>query len=584
MFDAKGETVRCPELAIILMAYLHDVGHPVSRRDAASLLWPQVTPAARLTNLRSLVRRTVQAFDEKGPCPLIVGNSTLTLDRALMRVDFAVDDEGEPYVERLRRLIAAVSGGFLRGDIEPSSPLWLWSRAVERRLQGCLDSLVKQADDRQDRQTEALLREAAVYLAPGGAHVSEVRLPAAAVREAPKPFSISAPGAVEGLEPHMAVPRIALLPPVPAKGTSSILFRLASAMVEDVTIDLCQERSFVVVSPYTADKLRGEANKAEFLQRHHVNYALDTRLSGETLLVQLIFYPTDEIIWAARLPIDRDNLVIGRQKLITDLCTNVTGHILRSRARHDHYLTHADAYRHYLLGSQQMLHLSLPAIRKARKHFRAAISATDGFALALSSLSRTLYVEWLLTARGDPDLLAEADRLARQAIAVDPMQSAGYRELGMTQIYLGDLDHSIEALAHAEQLSPHHADGLYSFGDTLVHASRPQEALVKLNSAMDHSPIVPDSYLWSAAGANYFLGRYGESIALVNRMNDPSPADRIAAAAYAMNGDLRQARVRVRRVMEANPSFDVLRWLDMVPVKDQAHLDHYREGLLKAGF
>ncbi len=109
----------------------------------------------------------------------------------------------------------------------------------------------------------------------------------------------------------------------------------------------------------------------------------------------------------------------------------------------------------------------LPSLRKARRHFDEALSENAAFAPALSGIARTLYMEWLLTARGDTRLIAQSDAIARRAIAADPLQSSGYREFGMTQIYLGDIDASVEALAHAESLSPPPADGLYSYGDTL---------------------------------------------------------------------------------------------------------------------
>lgn len=584
-----GATLNCPNYAVVVMAYLYDIGHPVSRKGIAAMLWPMAAPDVQLTNLRSLLRRTFMAFEPAAISPLVAGTSTIELDRQALRVDFEVGEETELFANRLKRLIGATSSGFLRGHVEHSDALRTWSRAVESRLEEHLHQVVLQFSNDGNPQNIALIREASVYLKPRLAKIAApatIGLPSFAEPRQGSPWSTSLSQSVlvEHAKPISAIPRVALLPPLFAKGADPILFRVACGLVEDVTIDLCRERTFAVVSPYTSDKLRHEANKAEFLQRHNVAYALDTRLSAKTLLVQLVFYPADEVIWAARLSLDGDHIVSGRQSLLSNICENVAGHVLRSRAKHDHYLVHADAYRSFLFGSQQMRKLSLPAVRKARKHFKSALLDTPRFALALSSLARTLYVEWLLTARGDPNLLSEADQLARQAIEADPLQSSGYRELGMTQIYLGDLDHSVAALAHAEYLSPHHADGLYSFGDTLVHASRPAEALVKLGSAIDHSPIAPDSYLWSAAGANYFLGRYSEAITLVNRMDDPSPADRIAAAAYAMAGDMRQARIRMRRVMETNPSFDVSKWLGMVPCKDPSQLDHYREGLLRAGF
>jgi hypothetical protein len=51
-----------------------------------------------------------------------------------------------------------------------------------------------------------------------------------------------------------------------------------------------------------------------------------------------------------------------------------------------------------------------------------------------------------------------------------------------------------------------------------------------------------------------------------------------------MLGETKKARFFVRRVREANPDFDVERWLSVVPINEQWHKDLYRDGLKKAGF
>lgn len=154
----------------------------------------------------------------------------------------------------------------------------------------------------------------------------------------------------------------------------------------------------------------------------------------------------------------------------------------------------------------------------------------------------------------------------------------------MTKLYLGDVDESVAALSHAENLSPHFADVIYSHADTLVHASRPGDALEKIKKAIALNPLAPDSYLWCAAGASYFLEQYEDAVAYVEAMKDKTPAHRIAAASLAMMGDRRRAHVYRQRAAALNPVFDVEKWLSVVPFKEQWQKDLYREGLLKAGF
>jgi tetratricopeptide (TPR) repeat protein len=181
-------------------------------------------------------------------------------------------------------------------------------------------------------------------------------------------------------------------------------------------------------------------------------------------------------------------------------------------------------------------------------------------------------------------LLQLAETNALKAIERDATLPGGYRELGVTKLYLGDVDESLAALSLAEELSPHFADVIYSHADTLVHASRPKDALAKIQRAMSLNPISPDAYFWCAAGASYFLEQYEDAIGYVEAMKDRAPAHRIAAASCAMMGDRKRAQFYRQRSESLNPVFDLEKWLSVVPFKEQWQKELYREGLLKAGF
>ncbi|MGO8601245.1 hypothetical protein ACDA55_37020, partial [Rhizobium ruizarguesonis] len=74
------------------------------------------------------------------------------------------------------------------------------------------------------------------------------------------------------------------------------------------------------------------------------------------------------------------------------------------------------------------------------------------------------------------------------------------------------------------------------------------------------------------------------SLEYIGQMADPSLADSLSAASWAMLGRQDMSRVFVRRFREGNPDFDVDKWLSAVPSKEQWHKDLYREVLKKAGF
>jgi hypothetical protein len=67
-------------------------------------------------------------------------------------------------------------------------------------------------------------------------------------------------------------------------------------------------------------------------------------------------------------------------------------------------------------------------------------------------------------------------------------------------------------------------------------------------------------------------------------MKDKDPVHRLSAACWAMLGDIKKARLFVRRTYDINPNFDFDAWMAVVPIKEEWHRQHYREGLKRAGF
>jgi tetratricopeptide (TPR) repeat protein len=109
-------------------------------------------------------------------------------------------------------------------------------------------------------------------------------------------------------------------------------------------------------------------------------------------------------------------------------------------------------------------------------------------------------------------------------------------------------------------------------------------ALDKVSSALDLNPLAPDYYYWTAAGASYLLGQYADALAYLDKMSDAGPASRLAAVCWAMMGNSAKAKACRLRAMRDNPNFDLETWLSMIPFKEKWQTEHYREGLLRAGF
>jgi tetratricopeptide (TPR) repeat protein len=343
-----------------------------------------------------------------------------------------------------------------------------------------------------------------------------------------------------------------------------------------------------MVAHYTAEKIALDLDRGATLEKHDINYVLDTRLSfdGSTywLFTQLIYAGNDEVIWSERFSMQAQDLPRQHREITQRIVASIASSIERTEFTRDYFERNPEAYHQYLLGQRYLKNLDLPAIRRARKAFQTALKENPDFSPALSGMARTFHLEWVLTARGDMDLLKRVEEEAGKAIAAGQDLANGYREFGAAKLYQGNFDESLSAFELAETISPHYADVIIDYADALVHAAQPAKGLEKIERAIKLNPLCPDVYYWAAAGANFFLEQYEQATSYINHMADPAPAARLAAAVAAMAGDTRKAKRLVRKVKETYPEFEIDKWLSIVPMREQWQKEHYREGLRRAGF
>ncbi|MGY5776250.1 hypothetical protein [Rhizobium sp. LEGMi135b] len=495
-------------------------------------------------------------------------------------------------IARLSALTDAVAKNFLPAYGEGSTAVAVWVRDVRARLAGELRAeFFKTLNEPSSPQYRGELKRAAMLLLDRDHTDDEVRIALGekitsyiqVIGETKDPNSNQVAEDSIPIAADSGVPRIALLPPETLED-SERAGSVANAVIEDLTISLCVDRSVSVVAPYTAEQIRSSNDKAGLLKQHNVVYALDTKRTGDSLFAQLIFMPRDEIVWATRVQLDSAAITEHRNEIATAIQHSIIERVGAFHHIVSDFSCKPEAYFAYLKGVQCLSRLSLQNVRRARKHFKEALEHERGFAAALAGIARTLTMEWVLTARGDGDLLHQAEKMAADAIHDDSQFAGGFKEIGVARLYRGNIDGSLEALSNAEDLSPYYADVICSHADSLTHGANPKAALEKVAMALDLNPLAPDYYYWTAAGASYFIGEYTETLAYLDKMRDAGPASRLAAASWAMLGDIAKAKMYRQRTLRDNPNFELETWLAMIPIKEKWQIEHYREGLLKAGF
>jgi adenylate cyclase len=98
------------------------------------------------------------------------------------------------------------------------------------------------------------------------------------------------------------------------------------------------------------------------------------------------------------------------------------------------------------------------------------------------------------------------------------------------------------------------------------------------------NPFYPDWYLWNAAIVYYPARKYEAVIDAVERILEPATDALVfLAASYAQLGRSAQAKATVQRVLTLDPQATVAKWAAQQPYKDPDDLEHYKDGLRKAG-
>ncbi|MGE3874953.1 MAG: DNA-binding protein, partial [Parvibaculaceae bacterium] len=382
------------------------------------------------------------------------------------------------------------------------------------------------------------------------------------------------------------IPKISVLMPVGNDGGP--LVNLACSLVEDVTVGLCRRRTFSVIAPYTAWHLSLSREEVDAHGQFGIDYLVHTHVQGfgaEALLyVKIVDARTRRILWADEYQFGRMTSAARYKDLSLRIILTLADRVEQFElARYEHDQD-PKAYHCYLLGKQSLKTLDLAHVRRARKAFRTALAICPAFAPAMSGIAQTLHLEWLLLARGESELLQEAESVARQAVSTDAGDERGFRELGTCSLHAGHFDDCLSCFAEGEKLNPQHADLLADYANALTHCGDTPNGLRKIERAIQLNPLSPDYYYWTAGGAKYLFEDYSKAVDYLSRMQDQSPAYRLLAACWAMIGDTGKANDYARKAMDLHPDFRIENWLSIVPLRNPQQRKHYAAGLKLAGF
>jgi adenylate cyclase len=368
----------------------------------------------------------------------------------------------------------------------------------------------------------------------------------------------------------------------------------ADGVTENLTTDLARIRDSFVIARNTAFTFKGKAMDAKAIGKElGVRYVLEGSVQRDANRVrvnaQLIDAQSGAHLWADRFEEDVADLFKLQDQVVARLANTLGIELVKAEAQKDERIAHPDAFDLTMRGRALQLRAQEQRTKEnnnaARTMFEQALAIDPNDAGALAGEATTyLFDKAFGWAQPDVDYDAKVIGLADRSIATAPDATRPY---ATKSLYLTTLNHPADGLRAAD------AGLAFNPNDPLLHAARGlaedflghfDEGLSEVRQAMRLSPRDPNTGAWHnfAALAELGLGHYDAAIAEANAAIDSGyrvfPAYAQLAVAYALGGNLPEAKAALSEARRVNPKLTVKMMRELDP-----DFPWMWEGLRKAG-
>ena len=388
-----------------------------------------------------------------------------------------------------------------------------------------------------------------------------------------------------------ALPSIAVLPFTNMGGDPEQDY-FADGLTEDLITELSRFQELRVVARNSVMTYKGKPVRVQEVgQDLGVRYVLEgsvRRAGARTrITAQLIEAATGHHLWAERFDRDLADIFEVQDEVTSRIVATLAGRLEESERRRvrSGQTENLEAYDCVLRGRELWHRFTPEANREARQLYEKAIALDPDYARAYASLAWTYLTEhgerWPST---EEQPLERALEVARRGVMVNPASHSNHLALGQVCLSKGLHEEAFEALETAIALNPNDADGYVFLAQALNRTGRPDEAISLVEKAQRLNPSVPRWYTWELGTAFYVARRYEDAIAAL-RKGRPlvAMAYRWLAVCYGQLGREQDAKAAAEEYLRRTPDFSLASHLELVPFQHAEDLEHYVEGLRKAG-
>jgi len=360
-------------------------------------------------------------------------------------------------------------------------------------------------------------------------------------------------------------PSIAVLP-FDNVSTNKEQAYFSDGVTEDIITDLSKISGLFVVARNSSFSYKGKPVEVrQVAEELGVRYVLQgsVRRAEEKIRIttQLIDAPKGNHIWAERYDRELKDVFAVQSEVARQVAKAlaVTLKANENERLYQKYTANIDAYDVYLQARRTVDAPTKDNILRGEKLFSRVIALDPNFAGGYAGLSFNLSVQVRFQYSKSPAAdVARAFDLAKQAIEVDSGFVWGHIALGGAYLAKGDAEAAVGAVRQALALDPNGYEANLFMGFYLQFAGDSALAVKHLLKSRRLSPVesVRDRAFMSLA---QFMNRnYAETVRFGGGRNPNSRV--VLAAAYTLLERPDEAAVMVKKLLTANPKFNLSQW------------------------
>jgi len=594
----KGQAL----LAVVALA----PGQSATRARLKALLWSDRGEDQASASLRQLLAVLRKELAPLGPSVFWARNESVGLDPDALDIDIirfmAAESAGDA-----AQSVASYAGPLLDGFDLGDQAFEEWLAAERGRfLSFAIGAFERRATELSGEARVSVahrlvaldpLREAshrvliAAYVANGEAALANKQFETCKTMLA-RQLGATPAAETEALlaKPHSrapnAKPSIAILPFANLSDDPAQRY-FSDGITADIVTELSRFHQLLVQATKSKNN-EGAIGTGRELGVHYVTEGSVRRIGKRIrITVQLLDVETGQNLWAERFDADGEEIFEVQDKIVRSIVAQLSDRLrvaaVEKASRKPP--TSLAAYECFL--KADALPVGVPeAAAEARRLCRRAIDLDPGYGRAHAFLADSYTLEWIQHLDAPDTLLDQALDIAKKAVALDAADDFCHSMLARAYLYRHAHDLAEFHYLNALSINPNNPNLNAGLGILYGFRGEPERALSYFREALALNPHNTPTWYWrNRAVVHYIAHEYEKAIEGFRRSPiQPDWVEALLAASCAQLGMMEEARQHATASLRLSPNLTISAFLKKDPYRRREDAEHVAEGLRKAGF